>query len=160
MELMIFGKSIPVIEKIAEDDFVQFENDGILVSVHGKPTSQLLEEYSADLLYSQLCKIYDEMKNGGKIDIFGDLDFEIVNKIDGKDERIAKLKGRKILVKKSVIALPESALRYMIAHEIAHIFTKRHTKKFWKIVETVYPDFKNGEKLLIKYGEHCTNNFK
>jgi len=53
-----------------------------------------------------------------------------VEKIDGKKQRIAKLKGNKILVKLNAATLPESALKYIIVHEIAHIFTKRHCKKF------------------------------
>ena len=88
-----------------------------------------------DFLYSQLVEIYDQIKGDGKIEIFGDLDFEIVEKIDNKKQRIAKLKGNKILVKLNAVALPKSALEYMIVHEIAHTFTKRHTKKFWKIID-------------------------
>ncbi len=107
----------------------------------------------AKLLYPQLLEIYEQIKSEGKVEVFGDLDFEIVEKIDNKRHRIAKLKGNKILVKQDAIALPKSALKYILAHEIAHIFTKRHSKKFWKIVQTIYPDFEVGEKLLMKYAE-------
>jgi len=57
------------------------------------------------------------------------------------------------------IALPKEALKYMLVHELAHIATKRHTKKFWKIVETVYPEFKIGQKLLAEYGKTITSEF-
>jgi predicted metal-dependent hydrolase len=42
----------------------------------------------------------------------------------------------------------------MLAYEIAHTLTKRYTKKFWKVVETIYPNFKfkTGKKFLVKYG--------
>ena len=79
------------------------------------------------------------------------MDFEIVKKIDGKKRRIAKLKGNKILVKSNAVALPKSALRYIIAHEIAHLFTKKHGKRFWKIVRTIYPSFEKGRELFVKY---------
>jgi len=115
-------------------------------------TQQELNKEALDnLLYSQLCEIYDQIRNEGKIEIFGDLDFEIVEKIDNKKQRIAKLVGNKILVKLSTITLPKDALRYIIAHEIAHTFTKKHTKRFWKIVETIYPNFERGRKLLTKH---------
>jgi len=110
------------------------------------------KDSSADLLYSQLFKIYEQIKREGRVEVFGSLDFEVVGKIDNKKQRIAKLKGNKILVKLNAVALPKSALKYIIAHEIAHTFTKRHTKKFWKIVETIYPNFEIGQNLLIKYG--------
>jgi predicted metal-dependent hydrolase len=117
-------------------------------------TKQKLDkDSSADLLYSQLFKIYEQIKREGKVEVFGNLDFEVVEKIDNKKQRIAKLKGNKILVKLNAVALPKSALKYIVAHEIAHTFTKRHTRKFWKIVETIYPNFEIGQRLFMKYGK-------
>jgi hypothetical protein len=113
----------------------------------------------ADLLYSRLLNIYEQIKREGKIEVFGNLDFEIVEKIDNKKERIAKLKGNKILIKLNAVALPKSALKYTVVHEIAHTITKRHTKRFWKIVETIYPSFKMGQKLLAKYEGAPTRKF-
>jgi len=89
----------------------------------------------------------------GKVEILGDLDFEVVGSIDNKRWRVAKLKGNKILVRLNAVALPEQALKYIIAHEIAHIFSKKHTKRFWRIVETIYPEYEVGLKLLREYKE-------
>lgn len=47
----------------------------------------------------------------------------------------------------------------MIAHEIAHTFTKRHTKNFWKAVKTIYPNYEEGEALFIKYEKVLSNSF-
>lgn len=132
-KLMIFGKSITITEQ------------------------ELTKEHLNDLLYSQLLEIYNQIKKEGKIEIFGNLEFEIVEKIDNKKQRIAKLNRNKILVKLNTIRLPKSALKYIIAHEIAHTFTKRHTKRFWKILETIYPNYKRGRKLLIKHGKFLYN---
>ena len=128
-KLMIFGKSITITEQ------------------------ELTKEHLGDLLYSQLLEIYNQIKKEGKIEIFGDLEFEIVEQIDNKKQRIAKLNRNKILVKLNTITLPKSALKYIITHEIAHTFTKRHTKQFWKIVETIYPNYEKGLKLLTKNGK-------
>jgi hypothetical protein len=35
-----------------------------------------------------------------------------------------------------------------IAHEIGHTASKRHTNKFWKTVELVYPNYKKAQQLL------------
>jgi len=109
-------------------------------------------DYSAELLYSELFRIYEQIRKERRIEVFGDLDFEVVEKIDNKKHRIAKLKGNKILVQLNALRLPKSALKYIIAHEIAHTLTKRHTRRFWKVVETIYPKFETGQNLLIKYG--------
>jgi len=113
-----------------------------------KPKKDSLTE----LLYSELFRIYDQIRKERRIEVFGNLDFEVVGAIDNKKHRIAKLKGNKILVQLNAVRLPRSALKYIIAHEIAHTLTKRHTRRFWKIVETIYPNFEIGQNLLTKYG--------
>jgi predicted metal-dependent hydrolase len=102
-------------------------------------------------LYSELFKIYEQMKKKQGIEVLGDLDFEIIKKIDHKEQRIAKLKGNRILVKKNAVMLPRLVLEYVVAHEIAHITTKRHTKLFWKTVELMCPNFEEAQELLSKY---------
>lgn len=111
---------------------------------------------SAESLYSRLSKIYDEMMDEETVEIFGNLDFDIVDKIDGKKERIAKLKANRILIKVNASKLPKSALKYIIAHEVAHTMSKGHTKKYWKLVENIYPNFQKGKKLLFKYKEQLS----
>lgn len=150
-ELKIFGKNVKIEEEESKRDSVEFKNGRIVVASYERSVSSLLKEFLENLLYSQVCEIYEDIRNEGKIDLWGHLDFEILEKIDSRKERIAKLKGNKILLKLTAVTSPESALKYVIAHEIAHIFTKRHSKRFWRIVETIYPSFKEGEKLFTEY---------
>jgi len=114
--------------------------------------AEVRNERQVEELYSRLSDIYEQIRKERRIDVFGMLDFEVVRKIDGKKHRIAKLKGNKILVQLNAARLPKSALRYIIAHEIAHMLTRRHTKRFWKVVEAIYPTFETGQSLLMKYG--------
>jgi len=152
-KIMIFGKNFPIIEQSSNKDLVELINNKIIISSCKTPPDLLLNEFLADLLYSQLHNILNKIKKRRHVEVFGNFDFEIVEKIDDKKQRVAKLKGNKILVKLDAVALPKSALKYIVAHEIAHIFTKRHTKKFWKIVEGVYPNFEIGQKFLMKFGK-------
>jgi len=62
----------------------------------------------------------------------------------------AKLKGNKVMVKLNAVALPESALKYIVAHEIGHATSKRHTKTFWKTVALIYPEYKEAQQLLLR----------
>lgn len=80
--------------------------------------------------------------------MFGNLDFEVVEKIDGKKEKIAKLKGNRILVKSKAIEFPKTVLQYIIAHEVAHIAIKKHTRRFWQTVKLMCPSYEESEKLL------------
>ncbi|WXG44281.1 MAG: M48 family metallopeptidase [Promethearchaeati archaeon SRVP18_Atabeyarchaeia-1] len=75
----------------------------------------------------------------------------IVERIDGKKGRIAKLVGRSVPVKLNAIVLPKNALKYVIAHEVAHTISKKHGKSYWKIVETIYPRFDDGKRLLAEH---------
>lgn len=110
------------------------------------------DERQVEAFYSILSEIYEQIRKERRIDIFGNLDFEVVRSIDGKKHRIAKLKGNKILVHVNARRLPKSALRYVIAHEIAHTLTKRHTRRFWKVVEAIDPKFEIGQSLLTRHG--------
>ncbi|MCL0091818.1 M48 family metallopeptidase [Dehalococcoidales bacterium] len=150
-KVIIFGKPTTVIEEKADHNSVDLKNGQIVVNSCKESTISLLREFLTELLYSQLCQIYDRVKRENKFELFGNLDFEIVESIDGKKQRVAKLKGNKILVSLKALALPKSALKYIVVHELAHIQTKRHGAKFWKALETIYPTYKRGEQCLIKH---------
>jgi len=150
-EVMIFGRNIPILEQQADKDSVQFKDSKILIRSHQESASNQLNEFLENTLYSELFKIYEQMKKKQGIEVLGDLDFEIIKKIDNKEQRIAKLKGNRILVKKNAVMLPRLVLEYVVAHEIAHITTKRHTKLFWKTVELMCPNFEEAQELLSKY---------
>ncbi len=113
---------------------------------------ELTDDQRIDGLYSRLSDVYEQVKNENRIDIFGDIDFEVVDSIDGNRQRMAKLKGKKIIVHEAARSLPKTALRYVIAHELAHSVAKGHTKKFWKVVETIYPNYETGQRLLLRDG--------
>lgn len=150
--LKIFGKPVAVVEKKSGEGLIELKGGKIVVQSH-KAGASVMKDFLADLLHSELCSIYEGIRNTGKVELFGNVDFEIVEKIDHRKDRIAKLKGNKILVKLAAIALPQDALKYVLSHELAHISTKRHTRKFWKVVETIYPDFEDGQRLLAKSRE-------
>jgi len=150
-EIIIFGKPYKIVEQKTEKDSIEVIGDKIVVNRCEKPVKQLIREFLAEKLYDKLFEIYDEIKKEGKIEVLGEIDFEIVEKIDNRRKRLAKLKGNKIQVKLSAIVLPKPALKYVVAHEVAHIFSKKHTEKFWEITAKIYPQFKIGQKMLAEY---------
>ena len=155
-ELTIFGKQYTLTEQKSNRDHIELQGNHVLVYKNKKTTKALLKDFLSQLLYEKLHDISKNINTEGKIDIFGDLDFEITENIDNKKQRIAKLKGNKILVKLKVVALPESALEYIIAHETAHITSKQHTKRFWKAVKLICPDYEKAQGLLKEFGQVTT----
>jgi predicted metal-dependent hydrolase len=101
-----------------------------------------------ETLHRRLVSVYEEMKRSEKFELSRDLDFQVTKQIDGKKQRVAKLKGNRVLVTVNTVSLPRSALKYVIAHEVAHKFTKKHSERFWQVVENLYPQYKHGRGLL------------
>ena len=49
-----------------------------------------------------------------------------------------------------LLLYPEAAIDYVVVHELAHLIEMNHSKNFYKIVESVLPDYKVRKKLLKK----------
>jgi len=51
-----------------------------------------------------------------------------------------------------LIMAPQEVVNYVIAHEVAHLLHKNHSKKFWSCVESIIPDYKNHHIWLRRNG--------
>lgn len=47
-----------------------------------------------------------------------------------------------------IIFLPSKLRDYVIIHELCHLREFNHSRKFWKLVSEMIPDYKNCEKIL------------
>lgn len=47
--------------------------------------------------------------------------------------------------------LPENLIEYVIFHETAHLVELNHSKEFWNIISSKFPDYKNLERKLSIY---------
>ena len=45
---------------------------------------------------------------------------------------------------------PDEAIDAVVVHELAHLYEMNHSPRFYKIIETVLPDYKERKKLLKK----------
>jgi predicted metal-dependent hydrolase len=51
-----------------------------------------------------------------------------------------------------LIHLPENLIDYVIAHEVAHLVEMNHSKHFWAVVESLFPDWRNSRDELRRLG--------
>jgi predicted metal-dependent hydrolase len=92
--------------------------------------------------------ILKEFLEQGRIEVYGNLKI-MVTSFD-KAGRIAFFKGNTIYVSIKARGYPDFVLRYIIAHELAHLAIKRHTWRFWKIVGIIYPEYEKGREELLE----------
>lgn len=50
-----------------------------------------------------------------------------------------------------LIYYPESAIDYVVIHELAHLRHMNHGKQFYALVEKYMPDYRSAEKILREY---------
>ncbi|MEM0379253.1 MAG: YgjP-like metallopeptidase domain-containing protein [Desulfurococcaceae archaeon] len=82
------------------------------------------------------------------IEIYGEPIKIVVGKFD--DIALAFIKGKTIYVDIKAKNFPEHVLKYIIAHELAHLFVKKHTPKFYMIVKMIYPEYEQARKELLR----------
>ncbi len=49
-----------------------------------------------------------------------------------------------------IMSYPDEAVDYVVVHELSHLVEMNHSKNFYKLVESVLPDYKERAKLLKK----------
>ncbi|MEP6895394.1 MAG: SprT family zinc-dependent metalloprotease [Chloroflexota bacterium] len=52
-----------------------------------------------------------------------------------------------------LILTPLELVDYVVIHELAHTVHHNHSKRFWKLVEKIIPDFKEWRRQLKQYGQ-------
>jgi predicted metal-dependent hydrolase len=51
-----------------------------------------------------------------------------------------------------LVMAPLAVIDYVVVHELVHLRVKDHSSKFWKAVESIYPDYKKQRKWLRENG--------
>jgi predicted metal-dependent hydrolase len=90
-------------------------------------------------------EILKELTEGNGMEVYGNLKIEVVDM-----DTLALLKGNKIYINLEARRYPGFVLKYIVAHELAHLIVKKHTKKFWEIVRRIYPEYERGREELLK----------
>ena len=52
----------------------------------------------------------------------------------------------------SLMLAPPTALEYVVAHEMCHLWIRNHGRRFWERVEAVYPEYRETRAWLSRHG--------
>ncbi|MBI3739380.1 MAG: M48 family metallopeptidase, partial [Chloroflexi bacterium] len=55
-----------------------------------------------------------------------------------------------------LVMAPLEVIDYVVVHELVHLRVKNHSKRFWKAVESIFPEYKPQRKWLREHGEKLT----
>lgn len=70
-------------------------------------------------------------------------------KITSAQKRFGSCSGKNNICYSYILMLyPESAIDYVVVHELAHTVHHNHSREFYRFIESVLPDYKQREKLL------------
>ena len=61
-------------------------------------------------------------------------------------------RGKNISLNWKLIKAPKHVIDYLIIHELLHTVVMNHTHRFWTLMKSYYPDYKESVKWLEKYG--------
>ncbi|WP_195428209.1 SprT family zinc-dependent metalloprotease [Clostridium sp. D46t1_190503_E9] len=142
-----------IINKSDENNILK---DNINITINSKDLSR---EYINELLISWYKKL--------SIDIVGKRVMDISNNIYIKPSKIIiknqkSLWGscnskREIRLNWRLVLMPQFVMDYIIIHELCHIKQMNHSKEFWKLVESYYPNYKESKDWLKENGAMLMN---
>ncbi|MDF2956268.1 MAG: UTP pyrophosphatase [Candidatus Alkanophagales archaeon MCA70_species_2] len=98
---------------------------------------------SKESLLDEIKRLMDELMRESGMEVFGEVHVKIAD-----IEDLALIKGNDIYFSTKVKELPRDVLKYIIAHELAHLIVKRHAFKFWEVVRNMCPDYEKGMNKL------------
>lgn len=60
-----------------------------------------------------------------------------------------------ISVSSRLLFAPAEVMEYILIHELSHLVEHNHSDRFWRLVESIMPDYRKAEKWLEKNGDQC-----
>lgn len=61
---------------------------------------------------------------------------------------------KKLTFNYRLVMAPMEAIDYVVVHELCHILHMNHDRSFWRKVGSIFPDYKDRQDLLARYGNY------
>lgn len=145
-QFLCFGKIYNVVE-VSKLKTVELADDNIFLP---KDVDECKKYTMLFKWYTQLTK--DIIKS--RVNYFADLmqvSYTLI-KIDNSKAKWGSCDNRGIIkLNLRLSMLPHKVIDYVIIHELSHLLEFNHSKEFYKIIESLMPDYKKYRELLKKY---------
>jgi predicted metal-dependent hydrolase len=144
-DFMIFGEIYKIQNTSAGDPFINFAEKKILLDFKNPRHLKTVLNQLRKILKKKVEAIIEEYagKCGYK-----------PNKIYIRKQQTkwGSCSGkRNITLNLKLVCLPEQVIKYVVFHELTHLFYRRHNKKFWNAIGRKYPNYKEHEQKLLEY---------
>ncbi len=115
------------------------------------PNFHSRDKIASEKFYRKASKIYFTARLRELADEFG-FSYNKVS-ITGAKSRWGSCSAQKnISFTFNLIKAPKHIVDYVILHELAHTRILDHSPRFWRLVGSLYPDYKQAKAWLKKYG--------
>ena len=146
----IFGQEyeLNVEERLKNKVFIENNKINIYVKDEQQNREKIFNSAIRKLLLDK-CKLFIEK-------------YEPIMNVKVKELRIKKMKTRwgtcnleaqRIWINQELIKYPIECLEHIIVHEMTHLLEINHTPRFYSLLETYYPTYKENDKVINKLME-------
>lgn len=146
-EVMYLGKVCKkriVEQKFLKRNFVYFKDNTFILNVsNSSEVEKTLEKWFREECYKKVKEVIDKY-----IGCFTVAPKEVKIKQQKRKWGCCTYDDR-IFLNWHIIMARESAIEYVIVHELCHMVHKNHSKEFWNLVQKIYPNYKE-EHLYLK----------
>lgn len=111
-----------------------------------KKKKKTINSKSIGAFSRKLQAILGDLQQKSNFEIRGDLRIGVMSNLDA----LAIIKGNRIYVNYKARRYPKAVLRYIVSHEVAHVISRRHQRKFWEMVARIYPEYEDARKRLLE----------
>ncbi len=140
--------------KVLKDSVLFVKANGRRLEVHAPESIQEDENKIREAIVSWYFNRAEEKlterarRYEGKVDV----SFKGVKIKDQEKRWGSRTKNRTLLFNWRIMMAPLSIVDYVVVHELCHLKFNNHSKKFWKLLCSVLPDYQERKKWLEKNG--------
>ena len=139
------------------DSSVKLSGNSIIVSLPEDATGSLSDSVRKHLI--DWCKEYTKEIVSERVEHFSKIMDVIPAKLVIKDLKSiwGSCTSRNVInINWKIIMAPMAVVDYLVVHELTHIKIKNHSKQFWKMAESIYPNCKACSEWLKQNGHKLT----
>ncbi len=142
--ILFFGESYKVICNISRNGSVNINDREIIVGAMEGTHHNILEAFLHEKLLEEVTR------QSNIISKKYNLNYAKISVRDNSSRWGSCSNKKNLSFSLRLSLVPIEIIEYVVAHEMSHLKEMNHSKKFWSLVEKIYPDYKNAKLWLKK----------